>query len=73
MVNNKRPSSIRKQRASLIYVRRSHEAFKRFAAGDGTIMRNGSEVVKGLVTERKMTTPFAAIVNASCHDKARRS
>jgi len=49
MINNKRPSIVRKQRASLVYVRRAHEAFKRFAARDGTIMRNGSEMVKCLV------------------------
>jgi hypothetical protein len=49
MVNDKRPGIVSKQRASFSNVCRAHEAFKRFAARDGTIMRNGSEMVKGLV------------------------
>ena len=73
MINNKRPGIVRKQRAAFSNVCRAHQAFKRFAARYGTIMRNGSEMVKCLVAEREMTTPFAAIVNASCHDEARRS
>ena len=74
MVNNKGPDIVRKQeRASVANVCRAHETFKRFTAGDATILRNGSEMGVALVAQREMPPSFAAIVNAFGHDKARRS
>jgi hypothetical protein len=62
-----------KAKTSFASISGTHKTFQGFAARDGAIMRDGSEMVVGLITQRKMATPFAAIVNASSHDKARRS
>jgi hypothetical protein len=73
MVNNKGPSSVRKQRASVANVCGAHETFKRFTAGNATIFSNGSEMGVTLIAQREMPPSFAAIVNAFGHDKVRRS
>ena len=73
MVNDKRPGIVRKQRASFSNVCRAHQAFKRFTARDFAIMRNGRKMVKGLIAQREMATPFVAVVNASGHKGPQRS